>query len=226
MLRAVYLFLALTACAPESTAATAQATPPEMEQAEAVFAGGCFWCMEKPFEALPGVLSVTSGYTGGEIEGPTYVQVSSHATQYLEAIRVVYDPDRIGYERLLEAYWHNIDPTQGDGQFCDRGHQYTSAVFVRTPEERTAATASKQVVQTELDGHPRCPTLLGGRGVPPGLLQDEPDPLRTLSKGVWPRRPTRRAVGSASGPLKRGPDRVGRQRMSLGRMPSGRAHAS
>jgi len=150
MLRAVYLFLALTACAPESTAATAQATPPEMEQAEAVFAGGCFWCMEKPFEALPGVLSVTSGYTGGEIEGPTYVQVSSHATQYLEAIRVVYDPDRIGYERLLEAYWHNIDPTQGDGQFCDRGHQYTSAVFVRTPEERTAATASKQVVQTEL----------------------------------------------------------------------------
>ncbi|MBW2258815.1 MAG: peptide-methionine (S)-S-oxide reductase MsrA [Deltaproteobacteria bacterium] len=150
MLRAVYLFLALIACAPESTAATAQATPPEMEQAEAVFAGGCFWCMEKPFESVPGVLSVTSGYSGGEIEGPTYAQVSSHATKHLEAIRVVYDPERINYERLLEVFWHNIDPTQGDGQFCDRGHQYTSAIFVRTPEERAAATASKEAVQAEL----------------------------------------------------------------------------
>jgi len=150
MLRTTFLFLMLSACTPEPALATVQAPPLEQGQAEAVFAGGCFWCMEKPFEALPGVLSVTSGYTGGVIEGPSYAQVSSHSTQHRESIRVVYDPQRITYDRLLEVYWHNIDPTQSDGQFCDRGHQYTSAIFVRTPEERAEATASKKAVQEEL----------------------------------------------------------------------------
>jgi peptide-methionine (S)-S-oxide reductase len=144
------VFLMLTACSPSSTAATAAAPSLETGQAEAVFAGGCFWCMEKPFESLPGVISVASGYAGGEIDGPTYAQVSSHATKHLEAIRVVYEPEQVGYERLLQVFWHNIDPTQSDGQFCDRGHQYTSAIFVRTPEERAAATASKEGVQVEL----------------------------------------------------------------------------
>ena len=142
----ISLLLALALSIPNATALAEKPAEPKT----ALFAGGCFWCMEKPFEILPGVLSVTSGYTGGEIEGPSYAQVSSHATKHREAIRVVYDPGRIGYERLLEVYWHNIDPTQADGQFCDRGHQYTSAVYVRTPEERAAATASKEAVQAAL----------------------------------------------------------------------------
>ncbi|MFT4622242.1 MAG: peptide-methionine (S)-S-oxide reductase [Myxococcota bacterium] len=149
------LLFALVACgdpssataSPATTAAstdrTAAAPALEAGQAEAVFAGGCFWCMEKPFDKMKGVVSTTSGYIGGTIEGPTYKQVSSHATQHIEALRVVYDPTIVTYDALLSVFWHNIDPTQADGQFCDRGHQYTSAVFVGSPEERALAEASK-----------------------------------------------------------------------------------
>ena len=122
---------------------TDRAPAPPASEAEAVFAGGCFWCMEGPFEAIDGVISVTSGYTGGHVEGPSYEQVSSGSTGHAESVRVVYDPSRVTYEQLLEVYWHNVDPTQADGQFCDHGTQYRSAIFPRNAEERRLAEASR-----------------------------------------------------------------------------------
>ncbi len=137
--------------APASRAPQTAAAPAlEPGQAEAVFAGGCFWCMEKPFDKLPGVISTTSGYTGGEIDGPSYKEVSMHQTRHYEALRVVYDPKVVDYAHLLQVFWHNIDPTQGNGQFCDKGDQYRSAVFTNDPEERKLALQSKQAVQQEL----------------------------------------------------------------------------
>jgi peptide-methionine (S)-S-oxide reductase len=117
--------------------------PPLAEgQAEAIFAGGCFWCMEKPFETVPGVVSVTSGFTGGDVPGATYDEVSRGGTGHFEAVRVVYDPTRVSYAALLEVFFHNVDPTQGDGQFCDRGDQYRSAIFVHDARERDEARAA------------------------------------------------------------------------------------
>ncbi|MBP2674366.1 MAG: peptide methionine sulfoxide reductase [Deltaproteobacteria bacterium] len=116
--------------------------PGDAKPAKAVFAGGCFWCMEHPFDALPGVLSTTSGYTGGETRNPTYEQVSSGGTGHAEAVEVVYDPARISYKRLLEVFWRNIDPTDAGGQFCDRGTQYRSGIFYHGEEQRKAAEES------------------------------------------------------------------------------------
>jgi len=113
----------------------------------ATFAGGCFWCMESPFEKLPGVLSVTSGYTGGDIVNPTYEQVSSGGTGHAEAVLVVFDPSKVAYERLLDAYWHNVDPTVQNRQFCDVGEQYRTAIFVHGTEQRKAAEASKAALE-------------------------------------------------------------------------------
>lgn len=135
---------------PDEELATRQATPPREGLAVAVFAGGCFWCMEKPFEHTEGVGEVLSGYTGGPERGPSYDAVSSHRTGHVEAVRVVYDPSLVTYERLLELFWHNVDPTQDDGQFCDRGAQYRTAVFVATDEERRLAEASKAAAQARL----------------------------------------------------------------------------
>jgi len=111
---------------------------------KATFAGGCFWCMEHPFDELPGVISVTSGYTGGEMKNPTYEEVSGGGTGHAESIQVVYDPTKISYEKLLAVYWHNIDPTVRDRQFCDYGHQYRSAIFYHTEEQRRLAMESKE----------------------------------------------------------------------------------
>lgn len=110
---------------------------------EAVFAGGCFWCLEGPFDDLPGVMETQSGYTGGHVPNPTYEQVSSGTSGHLEAMRVVYDPERIDFEKLLDVFWRNIDPTDPGGQFCDRGPQYRSAIFVADEAEEAAARASK-----------------------------------------------------------------------------------
>jgi peptide-methionine (S)-S-oxide reductase len=129
---------------------TKAAPAPKKGQAEAVFAGGCFWCMEGPFEKIPGVISVESGYTGGKVPGPAYEAVSAGVTGHTEAIRVVYDPTKVEYAALLEVFWHNIDPTQANGQFCDKGTQYRSGVFPGSPEERAAAEASKAKVATQL----------------------------------------------------------------------------
>ncbi len=126
------------------------APAPADGQAVAVFAGGCFWCMESPFDHVDGVIATTSGYTGGPELAPSYEQVSSHATGHAEALRVLYDPAVVSYARLLDVYWHNVDPTQADGQFCDHGHQYRTAVFTDDDAERALFEASKAAVQARL----------------------------------------------------------------------------
>ncbi len=113
----------------------------------AIFAGGCFWCMEPPFEKLDGVESVVSGYTGGMKENPTYEQVSSGATKHAEAVQVTYDPEKVSYRELLNAYWRSIDPTDGGGQFADRGSQYRPAIFYRNEEQKRAAELSKEALE-------------------------------------------------------------------------------
>jgi peptide-methionine (S)-S-oxide reductase len=113
---------------------------------KATFAGGCFWCMEPPFDKLDGVISTTPGYSGGHKENPTYGQVSSGTTGHAEAIQVIYDPDKITYDQLLEVFWRNVDPTDEGGQFCDRGSQYRSAIFYHDDEQKRLAERSRQAV--------------------------------------------------------------------------------
>lgn len=115
--------------------------------AKALFAGGCFWCMEEAFEGIDGVVSVTSGYTGGRTARPTYEEVSAGGTGHAEAVEVLYDPAKVTYATLLEAFWHNIDPTTPDRQFCDRGHQYRSAIFYRDESQRRLAEESKRAIE-------------------------------------------------------------------------------
>ena len=115
--------------------------------ATATFAGGCFWCMEPPFDELDRVTSTTSDYTGRHKVNPTYEEVSAGTTGHAEAVQVVYDPARITYERLLEVFWRNIDPTTPDAQFCDHGSQYRSAVFYHDPEQRRLAEESKRALE-------------------------------------------------------------------------------
>jgi peptide-methionine (S)-S-oxide reductase len=121
-------------------------TSQAVKLSKATFAGGCFWCMEHAFDELPGVVSVTSGYTGGDKKNPTYEEVSAGGTGHAESVQVVYDPARIGYEKLLTVYWHNIDPTVKDRQFCDTGHQYRSAIFYHTEEQRRLAVQSRSAL--------------------------------------------------------------------------------
>jgi len=122
-----------------------QAAAPRTETA--TFAGGCFWCMESPFDKLNGVISVTSGYTGGQKQNPTYEEVSAGGTGHAEAVQIVFDPAKIGYARLLDVFWHNIDPTVTDRQFCDSGHQYRSAIFYHSEEQRQAALKSRSALE-------------------------------------------------------------------------------
>ena len=112
-------------------------------RAVATFAGGCFWCMEPPYDKLTGVISTTSGYMGGKTKNPTYEQVVSGATGHAEVVQVEYDPQKVSYAVLLEVFWRNIDPTQRDGQFCDHGSQYRTAIFFHDEEQRKLAAASK-----------------------------------------------------------------------------------
>ncbi len=114
---------------------------------KATFAGGCFWCMEHPFDQIPGVVSVTSGYTGGQKKNPTYKEVSAGGTGHAESVQIVYDPAKVSYEKLLEVFWHNIDPTTKDRQFCDSGHQYRSAIFYHNEEQRRLALQSKEELE-------------------------------------------------------------------------------
>jgi peptide-methionine (S)-S-oxide reductase len=134
--------------------------------AVAVFAGGCFWCMEHPFDELVGVISTTSGYTGGRASNPTYKEVSAGGTGHAESVQVTYDPSKISYEKLLDVFWHNIDPLAVDQQFCDEGSQYRSAIFYSTPEQQTLAEASKQKVQEEFDKPVATQIVAAGRFYP------------------------------------------------------------
>ena len=166
---------------------------------------GCFWCAEDAFEGQPGVLSVVSGYTGGKEKNPTYEQVSAHRTGHHEAIEVVFDPSKTSYEQLLDVFWHNVDPTtDGSGQFCDRGDQYRSAIFVHDDEQRRLAEASRQTRGARSSARwstliVAAGDLLHGRGLPPGLRQEEPAALRLLQQELWPRRAAARGVGRGGG---------------------------
>jgi len=111
--------------------------------ATATFAGGCFWCMEPPFDKLEGVISTTPGYSGGTLKDPSYKQVSHGGTGHAEVIQVIYDPEKVSYAELLDVFWHNIDPTRIDGQFCDSGNQYRSEIFYHNAEQKQLADQSK-----------------------------------------------------------------------------------
>ena len=132
-----------------AAAAPASAQPPSA-RAEAVFAGGCFWCTESDFDHMPGVISTTSGYSGGKVANPTYEQVSAGSSGHIEAVRVVYDPSKISYARLVARFLRTVDATDGGGQFCDRGSQYRSAIFVADAEQRRIAEALKAKAATSL----------------------------------------------------------------------------
>lgn len=146
------IFLRITAmlllCAPMLVAA--QAVKPAAAPAAtavATFGGGCFWCVEEAFDKVAGVISTTSGYMGGHLKNPTYPQVSAGNTGHNEVVQVVYDPSKVSYTQLLDAFWRNIDPTQANGQFCDHGSQYRSEIFVHDEAQRKAAEASKAALQ-------------------------------------------------------------------------------
>jgi peptide-methionine (S)-S-oxide reductase len=115
--------------------------------AKATFAGGCFWCMQPAFDKVKGVVSTTAGYTGGHTQQPTYEQVSAGGTGHVEAVQVVYDPAQVGYANLLEVFWHNIDPLDAAGQFCDKGSQYRSIIFYHNDEQKRLADASKAALE-------------------------------------------------------------------------------
>lgn len=123
------------------------AAPADAKLARATFAGGCFWCMEPPFDALPGVISTTSGYAGGQKLNPTYEEVSAGGTGHAEVVQVLYDPSKITYERLLDVFWRNIDPTTGDRQFCDAGSQYRPAIFYHDETQKRLAEESKRRIE-------------------------------------------------------------------------------
>jgi peptide-methionine (S)-S-oxide reductase len=120
------------------------------ELARATFAGGCFWCMEPPFDSLDGVVSTTSGYTGGRTDNPTYEDVSRGSTGHTEAVEIVYDPRRVTYAQLLEVFWRNVDPLTADRQFCDIGSQYRTGIFVHDESQRRLAEESKRAVAERL----------------------------------------------------------------------------
>ena len=120
---------------------------PAPSTAVATFAGGCFWCMEPPFDKLPGVLETTSGYMGGRSREPTYAEVSAGRSGHAEVVQVRYDPARTSYEQLLAVFWPNVDPTVRDRQFCDVGNQYRTAIFVHDDAQRRAAEASKAALE-------------------------------------------------------------------------------
>ncbi|MEG3191992.1 peptide-methionine (S)-S-oxide reductase MsrA [Lysobacter sp. D1-1-M9] len=118
------------------------------QSAVAIFAGGCFWCMEPPFDELPGVTATTSGYIGGHVADPSYQQVSAGGTGHTEAVRVNYNPAQVSYATLLDVFWRNIDPVAVDRQFCDVGDQYRSAIFTTDAQQKRLAEASKRELQT------------------------------------------------------------------------------
>ena len=131
--------------AAQAFAATQVVVPPG--HALATFAGGCFWCMEPPYDKLPGVTATISGYSGGRTVNPTYEQVSAGITGHAEVVQVVYDPKVVSYEKLLEVFWVNIDPTVKDRQFCDGGNQYRTAIFYHDDAQRKAAEASRAALE-------------------------------------------------------------------------------
>lgn len=143
MIRFAFSFILLIGLAGPGNAQTPQT-------ASAVFAGGCFWCMEHPYDELDGVISTTSGYSGGDEKTATYEQISSGTTGHYEVVKIEYDPSKVSYQTLLDIFWRNIDPFDAKGQFCDKGPQYRAAIFYGSEKEKELAEASKQKVSEKL----------------------------------------------------------------------------
>jgi len=147
VLKSGFFALALSvlslAAAPNAIAASDGKTMPAKGEAVATFAGGCFWCVESDFDYVPGVTRTISGYTGGLLKDPTYHQVGSGTTGHVEAVQIYFDPSKTSYEKLLEVFWHSVDPTDDGGQFCDRGNTYVTAIFANTPEQKKLAEESR-----------------------------------------------------------------------------------
>jgi peptide-methionine (S)-S-oxide reductase len=142
MLRRTFIAACLLVAAVSSAAA-------QDKTAKAIFAGGCFWCVEADFDKVPGVLSTTSGYIGGTVKNPTYQQVSGGTTGHAEAVEVVYDPGKVTYAKLLDTFWRNIDPLAKDKQFCDSGNEYRSAIFYLDDEQKKLAEETKKTVEAK-----------------------------------------------------------------------------
>ena len=181
---ALALVLAGLAPATPARAAGSSTAPAPPARDTAVFAGGCFWCMETAFENQPGVLTVVSGYAGGAKPHPTYEEVGAGGTGHAESVEVTFDPAKTSYERLLDLFWHNIDPTQANGQFCDRGTPYRSAIFWRTEAQRRAAEASRAAIA-------RAPGLRG-RPVVTQVVKAGPFwPAEAYHQDFWKKDPDR-----------------------------------
>jgi len=141
------LLLVLITLVSFNALANAESNESPNNYATATFAGGCFWCMEPPYDKLKGVISTTSGYMGGHVDKPSYQQVSRGNTGHTEVVQVIYDPAVISYEKLLQTFWHNIDPTDTRGQFCDKGSQYRTEIFYHNAEQRDLAQQSKTALR-------------------------------------------------------------------------------
>ena len=153
----MFLAVALAVLGLTSLSAAQPASPVQPKAgaslAKATFAGGCFWCMEPPFERLKGVVSVTSGYTGGVKLDPTYEEVSAGGTGHRESVEVLYDPRQVSYAQLVDVFWHNVDPTNNQGQFCDFGGQYRTAIFYHDAEQKRIAETSKAALQKKMKNY-------------------------------------------------------------------------
>ena len=149
LLPALTLAAALFAGLAQAAPAPNDAFTPQVgdDRAVAIFAGGCFWCMEEAFDPIEGVKQTISGYTGGHVADPSYDDVTAETSGHAEAVKVVYDPRRVSYDHLLQVFWHNVDPTDAGGQFCDRGDSYRSEIFAVDSAQMKAAKASKQQLQ-------------------------------------------------------------------------------
>ena len=181
------------------------------EERSAVFAGGCFWCTESDFEKLDGVISATSGYIGGDLKNPTYKQVSSGGSGHTEAVEVVFDDKTISYAELVTYFWTTIDPTDGDGQFCDRGQQYRSEIFYRNQQQRKIAEESKRALaasgllkQPIVTAITAAKTFYKAEDYHQDYYPQKSTALQLLSLGLWSRQAPGRFVGGtekiASGP--------------------------
>lgn len=144
------LLLAASLLLAGSAAAFAQSAPVPGKTEKATFAGGCFWCVEADFDKVDGVLSTTSGYTGGKTANPTYKDVSGGATGHAEAVEIVYDPAKVSFRKLLDTYWRSIDPLVKDRQFCDGGNEYRTAIFYHNDEQKRLAESTRTAVESEL----------------------------------------------------------------------------
>lgn len=143
----ILISLVAAGCAQAAVPASRASAKAAGNRAVATFAGGCFWCMQPPFDRLPGVISSTAGYTGGSKNNPTYEEVSEGGTGHAEAVQIVYDPTKVSYAKLLDVFWHNVDPTVSDQQFCDHGNQYRTAIFYHDTAQK--AEVEKSILAIE-----------------------------------------------------------------------------